>query len=161
MSAYEMMYIAKPELDDEALEALAEKLKDVITSGGGAVDGIEKLGKKRFAYEINDIREGHYALLVFKGPADLPAELDRVVRLTDEIVRHLIVLHVPPEMSTPRAPVSRPAPKPLERPRPVSAPSPAKPETSPAPAEASAAQAATAEAAEAPAPAAAADKKDE
>lgn len=159
MSAYEMMYIARPELDDEALEALAEKLKGVVTAGGGAVDGIEKLGKKRFAYEINDIREGHYALLVFKGPADLPAELDRVVRLTDEIVRHLIVKHIPPEMTTPRAPAARPAPKPLERPRPVSAPAPAKADASPAPAEATADAAAKTEApAEAAAPQAAASE---
>lgn len=176
MSAYEMMYIAKPELDDEALQALEDKLTGVITASGGAVDGIEKMGKKRFAYEINDIREGHYALLVFKGPAELPAELDRVVRLTDEIVRHLIVLHVPPEMTTPRAPVARPTPKPIERPRPVSPPAPAKveaptpakaeapapaevPADKAAPAEATAEQAATAEkpAAEASAPEAASD----
>lgn len=154
MSAYEMMYIAKPDLDDDALQALADKLTGVITAGGGAVDGIEKLGKKRFAYEINDFREGHYALIVFNGPAELPAELDRVVRLTDEIIRHLIVKHVPPEMTTPRAPAQRPAPKPLERPRPVSAPAPAQAEAAApaapaekaAPAEATAEQAATAEA---------------
>ncbi|MCQ2362986.1 MAG: 30S ribosomal protein S6 [Acidaminococcaceae bacterium] len=92
MNKYEVMYIVKP-LEDEAFEAVVKKFEDLIVANGGAVEKTDRLGKKRLAYEIQKLKEGLYVLVTFNGSAACVAELDRVMRITDELLRHMIVKH--------------------------------------------------------------------
>lgn len=91
MNSYELLYILNNELADEAKEAVIEKLNAVVTGNGGAVDNVDKWGTRRLAYPINYKSEGYYVLVNFTAPATLPDELERVMRITDAVVRFMIV----------------------------------------------------------------------
>ncbi len=94
MRKYEVMYIIRPDVEQEAVEALVEKLNGIITNGGGEITGHEVIGKKRLAYEINKFRDGIYVLTNFTADGSVVNELDRVIKITDEIIRHLVVRDV-------------------------------------------------------------------
>jgi small subunit ribosomal protein S6 len=91
MRKYETIFILHPSLDEEAVKANVEKFKGVIENGGGVVDNVDSWGKRKLAYEINKITEGYYTLVNFTANTDLPKELDRVFRITDSVVRHIII----------------------------------------------------------------------
>ena len=91
MNSYELLYILNNELADEAKEAVIEKLNAVVTANGGTVDSVDKWGTRRLAYPINYKNEGFYVLVNFTAPATLPDELERVMRITDAVVRFMIV----------------------------------------------------------------------
>jgi small subunit ribosomal protein S6 len=91
MRKYETIFILHPSLDEEAVKANIEKFKGVIANGGGTVDNVDFWGKRKLAYEINKINEGFYTLVNFSANADLPKELDRVFRITDGVIRHIII----------------------------------------------------------------------
>ena len=91
MNSYELLYILNNELADEAKEAVIEKLNAVVTANGGTVDNVDKWGTRRLAYPINYKNEGYYVLVNFTAPANLPDELERVMRITDAVVRFMIV----------------------------------------------------------------------
>lgn len=84
------MYIVKP-TEDEAVQILIKKFEDLIVANGGTVEKKDCWGKKRLAYEIQKIREGIYVLVNFSANAACVAELDRVMRITDDLLRHMIV----------------------------------------------------------------------
>lgn len=91
MRAYEVMYIIRPELDEEQTTAVIEKFKNLIENNGGEIAKLDKWGKRKLAYEIKRSREGFYVLIEFNGEAEAVAELDRVFRITDEVLKHLII----------------------------------------------------------------------
>lgn len=91
MRNYELMYVVKPDLDEEKLAAVIEKFSSLIAANGGEVVSEDKWGKRRLAYEIKDYREGIYILVNFKGEAATAQELDRVFKITDEILRFMII----------------------------------------------------------------------
>lgn len=91
MTKYELVFIANPELEQEAIQALIEKFNGIITNQGGTVDEVNEWGKKRLAYEINDKKEGYYVLVNFTGNGQVVDELDRILKITDGILRHMIV----------------------------------------------------------------------
>jgi small subunit ribosomal protein S6 len=91
MRNYELMYIVKPELDEEQLTGVIEKFANLIAANGGEVVSTDKWGKRRLAYEIKDYREGVYILVNFKGEAGTAQELDRVMKITDDILRFMII----------------------------------------------------------------------
>ncbi len=88
---YECMYIIDPSLEDEAREAIVEKFKSLVEANG-TLDEMVEMGKQKLAYEINYISEGYYILIKFTSSPDLPAELDRVLGITDGVIRSLITL---------------------------------------------------------------------
>ena len=90
---YECMYIINPNLDDEARAAVVEKFKTLVEQNG-TLDEMVDMGKQKLAYEINYIGEGYYMLLKFTSAPAFPAELDRVLGITDGIMRSLITLRV-------------------------------------------------------------------
>ncbi|PKM88058.1 MAG: 30S ribosomal protein S6 [Firmicutes bacterium HGW-Firmicutes-12] len=92
MRNYELMYIIKPDLDEEKLQAVMDKFSNIITNEGGEIITADKWGKRRLAYEIKDYREGIYILVNFKGEVGTPKELDRVMKITDDILRFMIIL---------------------------------------------------------------------
>ena len=91
MKAYEVMLIVSPSLDEEARAAVIEKANGVITTDGGIVDAQDDWGVRRMAYEINHVGEGDYTVLQFNSATTAVAELDRVLHITDPVVRHMIV----------------------------------------------------------------------
>ncbi len=88
---YEVMYIIDPNLDEEARTAIVEKFKALVEQNG-TIDEMEIREKQKLAYEINDIGEGYYVLIQFTSAPGFPAELDRVLGITDGILRSLITL---------------------------------------------------------------------
>ena len=91
MNSYELLYILNNELSDEAKGAVVEKLNAVVTDNGGTIDGIDKWGTRKLAYPIDYKTEGYYVLVNFTAPATLPDELERVMRITDAVIRFMIV----------------------------------------------------------------------
>ena len=91
MRSYETLFILKPDLEEEAITAAIEKLTTLIQNHKGTVEQVDRWGKKRLAYEIQDYREGYYTLGLFQGDPETAKELDRVMRLSDEVLRHVIV----------------------------------------------------------------------
>ena len=87
---YEALYILDPALGEEEITALVEKFKGVVEANG-TVSEIDQWGKRRLAYPINDLNEGYYVLMTFESKPELPAELDRVMKITDSVMRSLIV----------------------------------------------------------------------
>jgi small subunit ribosomal protein S6 len=89
---YELMYIIDPDRSEEDLSAITEKFESLVVSSGGVVDELERIGKRRLAYLINDKPDGYYVLMKFTSGPDFPAELDRVLKITDGVVRSLITV---------------------------------------------------------------------
>lgn len=88
---YELVYITPPDTTDEALATLQGQVQAVVDRFGGTIESTENWGRRRLAYEIAGHREGIYVLHVINGPADLNAELDRRLRVFDDVIRHMII----------------------------------------------------------------------
>ncbi len=90
MREYEVMFIVKP-MEEEATEAVISKFENLIAANGGTINKLDRWGKRRLAYEIQDIADGYYCLVLFSAEPKVVAELDRVLKITDEILRHMII----------------------------------------------------------------------
>ncbi len=90
MKSYEVLYIIKADVQDDAKEALVEKFSTLVTSLNGTVDTVDKWGLKKYAYPINYTTEGYYVLMAFTAEENVPAEMNRQMRITDEVVRFMI-----------------------------------------------------------------------
>jgi small subunit ribosomal protein S6 len=91
LRTYELVFIAQPDLDEEALNALTERLVQVITNNGGELVLTEVLGRRRLAYLIGKWREGQYVMIHAKMERPAISELERSLKLSDEVLRHLLV----------------------------------------------------------------------
>lgn len=91
MRAYEAMYIIRPDFDEEKVQATIEKYSSLIQNNGGELVNVEPWGKRRLAYELKKFREGYYVLVHFKGEPKTPAELERNFKISDDVIRYLIV----------------------------------------------------------------------
>jgi small subunit ribosomal protein S6 len=89
--AYEILFAIKPDLEEEATNVSIEKFAGLIQQNQGTVEQISRWGKKRMAYEVKDFHEGYYTLILFQGENETANELNRVMRLSDEVLRHIIV----------------------------------------------------------------------
>ena len=88
---YEAMFVIRPQLEDEQVDAVVKKIETHITGAGGEIVRAEKKGKKRLAYEVKDQRDGHYVLLNFNLDSARLTELERMFRLAEEVVRHIVL----------------------------------------------------------------------
>ncbi len=92
MNSYEVMVIVKP-AEEEVINATIEKVEALIARVGGTVEKVDRWGKRRLAYPVKKFTDGFYVLVDFKSvPAEIK-EIDRVMKINDEILRHLIVKH--------------------------------------------------------------------
>ena len=85
---YEVVYIMDPALGEEAIAAMIEKFKALVETQG-TVAAIDDWGKRRLAYPINDMAEGYYVLMNFESKPEFPAELERVMKITEGVMRCL------------------------------------------------------------------------
>ena len=93
---YELMYIVRPELDDDAVRAAVTRVRGMIEAQNGEVVKTTLWGKRRLAYEVDHLRDGHYVLVVLHLDGDHVAPLDRALRIDETVFRHLLVLHQGP-----------------------------------------------------------------
>ncbi len=91
MRRYECMYILHPELQEEEINQVVEKFQNLVTEQGGIVDNVELMGKRRLAYEVKKLREGFYVLLQFQGEPKIAAELERNLKIAEQVIRYLVV----------------------------------------------------------------------
>lgn len=91
MRKYEVMYIIRPTVDDEAKKAVIERFNNVLTSNGAEITGTKDWGKRRLAYEINDFRDGFYQIVNVQSDAATVQEFDRLAKISDDIIRHIVV----------------------------------------------------------------------
>jgi small subunit ribosomal protein S6 len=91
MKAYELLFFVDPVIEDEAREALLARIEATITNQGGSIDSIEPWGKRKLAFEVNKLQDGDYTLINFHADPTSIAELDRVLRITDTVVRFIVV----------------------------------------------------------------------
>ena len=91
MKAYELLFIVAPSTDEETRANTMNRIQGVITSAEGSVDNVDEWGKRKLAYEINGLSDGDYTLIDFHTDPQSIAELDRVLRINDAVVRHMIV----------------------------------------------------------------------
>jgi small subunit ribosomal protein S6 len=89
---YEVTYILRPTLEEADADARVETIAETLKAQGGEVQGeIEKMGKRRLAYEIDDLREGYYVVMKFKSEPTASKELERLMRLNDDVMRALFI----------------------------------------------------------------------
>ena len=91
MSAYELMYIVKPDLDDQAVQQEIDKVGQLIQTNGGQLKKVTPWGKRRLAYTVKDNREGHYVVAEFNLDQAKVQEVERVLKISDTVFRHLLV----------------------------------------------------------------------
>ena len=90
MNKYESVIIVNPNLDEAGLKALEEKFTGLINENG-KVESVENIGKKRLAYEIKKFKEGIYMIFSFEANPDSIKELERVYRITDDVIKFIVV----------------------------------------------------------------------
>lgn len=91
MSIYEVTYILRPTLEESEVEDRSNAIAEIVKNQSGEVSGIERLGKKRLAYEIKDVRDGYYVVMQFTSSAAAAKELERQLKLHDDVLRALLV----------------------------------------------------------------------
>jgi len=95
---YEAMYLVHPSVDEERLAEIIARYNQVVESAGGVIEHSGKWDRRRLAYPINKVQEATYVLMYFRADPQVPAELDRLFRISDEVIRHLIVRHDKPHL---------------------------------------------------------------
>lgn len=132
---YETVLIFNSALGEEAVSALVEKFKTLIAENS-TIEKIEEWGKRRLAYPIDDELDGYYLLLRYECKPDFPAELNRVLEITEGVLRSLIIRNEeeqqPETVKAEAPPEPEPAPEPEPVPAPEPVPTPAEPEAAPA-----------------------------
>ncbi|OBR66659.1 30S ribosomal protein S6 [Paenibacillus oryzae] len=93
MRKYEVMYIIRPDVEQENVQALVDKFNGIISNGGEVIKS-DVIGKRRLAYEINKLRDGYFVLVHFNATTEVVNELDRLMKISDEVIRSLIVRDV-------------------------------------------------------------------
>lgn len=91
MRNYEIMFIVNPNVTDEELDKINAQIEGVVTAGSGQITKIEKMGKRRLAYEIDRNREGSYVLFVVSANGAIVKECERRLRVTDAVIKYITV----------------------------------------------------------------------
>jgi small subunit ribosomal protein S6 len=91
MRDYELMLILDPTLDDDTLNGAAERIQALVTARGGEMTALDPMGRRRMAYPIKQHRDGYYTVARFKMAPAAANELDRGLKLNDQVIRHLLI----------------------------------------------------------------------
>lgn len=90
MNKYETIFIVNPEVNEEGIKALIQKFSDIINNDGKVLE-VEEMGKKKLAYEVKKNKEGYYVVINFESKPELIKELERVYRITDNVIKFLTI----------------------------------------------------------------------
>ena len=130
MNRYELTYIIDTALEEEARKELIEKISSLIAQNGGEVEKVDETwGKRRLAYPINDKPEGYYVLVTMQAPAELPKEIERNLRINENVLRSLVIKVEEKKHSVKPRPVRMPVAAPVQEAAPEEAPATAPVET--------------------------------
>lgn len=91
MRKYEIMYIIRPDMEEEAQKELIERFNKILTDNGAEITKVDEMGKRRLAYEINDYRDGYYVVVNFTSNDEAVREFDRQAKYSDDIIRHMAI----------------------------------------------------------------------
>ena len=91
MNKYELAVVVNAKIEDDARTDTNEKVKEYITRFGGTITNVDEWGKKRLAYEIQKMREGYYYFIQFESDSSCPAEVEKSVRIMENVIRFLCV----------------------------------------------------------------------
>lgn len=91
MRKYEIMYILRPDMEEEQEKAVKEKLAAILTGNGAEINEVKEMGKCRLAYEINDSNTGVYTVLYVTAGNEAISEFDRLVKINDDVLRFMII----------------------------------------------------------------------
>ena len=91
MKHYEVLFILKPTLTEEEVSVKVDFIKEILTKNGALIETVVPMGTRKLAYKIKKYERGTYFVIYFKSPTSLIAELERVIRITEEVIRFLIV----------------------------------------------------------------------
>ncbi|GAY78962.1 SSU ribosomal protein S6p [Sporolactobacillus inulinus] len=89
--AYEIMYILRPDLEEEQEKSVKEKLASILTNNGAEIKEVKEMGKRRLAYEINDFNTGVYTVLYVNAGSEAINEFDRLVKINDDVLRFMTI----------------------------------------------------------------------
>ena len=103
MRDYELMVVLDPNLDDAAIDAMNTRIQTLSTQRGGSIENVDTWGRRRLAYPIGRYRDGVYILYRMQLPPNAAAEIERALKLTESVMRHLLVRA---EGLTPAAPAT-------------------------------------------------------
>ncbi|EHL16819.1 30S ribosomal protein S6 [Peptoanaerobacter stomatis] len=90
MKKYELVYILRTDTDDETKQKIQDKLKGIIDTNG-EVEAVDVWGNRKLAYQIQKLSDGYYVLVKFNAGAEVPKELDRNLKIMDQVIRHMII----------------------------------------------------------------------
>ena len=113
MRPYEVMIILDAGLEEDAIRATVDRATQVLQAGGGTVGRVDRWGKRRFAYELHHKLEGYYVLVEASAEPAAIAELDRMLSLADDVIRHKAI-RLPDKVAGRARPAPAPAPAPVE-----------------------------------------------
>lgn len=91
MRKYELMYILQPTLSAEEQTALVDRFNDLITAMDGTVEKTDRWERRQFAYDLKDFKDGYYIVVIFQGTTELVNEIDRQMKITEPILRHMVL----------------------------------------------------------------------
>ncbi len=91
LAQYELMYILKPDLGDEALASATERVQRTVETAGGAIEKTDKWGRRKLAYPINDYNEGLYVVVNFEGDGTIANEITRLLHINEDVIRSMAV----------------------------------------------------------------------
>lgn len=91
MRKYEIMYIIRPDVEEEARKELIERFNKVLTDNGAEIEKVDEMGKRRLAYEIDNYRDGFYVVVNFSSDDQAVNEFDRLAKFSDDIIRHIAI----------------------------------------------------------------------
>ncbi|QVK18225.1 30S ribosomal protein S6 [Mycoplasmatota bacterium] len=91
MRKYEIMFIIRPNLDDESRKQVIENFTNILTERKAEIVKVDNWGLKTLAYEINDLRKGHYVVMQVNAPLEAVNEFERLARISEDIIRYIII----------------------------------------------------------------------
>jgi len=93
VQTYESLYIVRPNLDEDAVDKVVSQVDEYIKGLGGTIVATDKKGRRRLAYEVQKMRDGYYVLTVFTAKPEAVAALKRMMALSEDIIRNIVVVH--------------------------------------------------------------------
>lgn len=91
MNKYELAVVVSAKVEDEVRLATIEQVKEYVTRFGGVISNVDEWGKKKLAYEIQKMKEGFYYFIKFESDANCPAEIEKNIRIMENVIRYLVV----------------------------------------------------------------------